>query len=345
MPSVVQLAEHSRVGSYEIVKIAGRGAMGEVYEATDRALGRKVALKVLSARHLKSEEFAARFEREGRALASLNHPNVLQIYDCGEVEGRPFLAMEFLSGQDVGAIIKRAGPLRPGDAAEIVRQAAVGLSQTEEVGVVHRDVKPSNLVVTRKGRVIVTDFGLSKCDSDRKAITKAGLFVGTPDYLAPEQAMGRSVTVAADIYALGCSLFHMCTGHPPFRDANDDDPYTAVVRRHLKAPRPKLSQDVPEIDPELAQLCRRMMSRRVEVRPKYPELITELEGIVERCKGQCPPRVAELDRAPVRKARDYELECAESTAPMMDRRMLYVGIAIGMLTTSLVVALVKALSM
>lgn len=343
----VQLAEHTRIGSYEILGIAGRGAMGEVYEATDRSLGRKVALKVLSERHLKSEEFSARFAREGRALASLNHPNVLQVYDCGEVQGRPFLAMEFLHGDDVGALIKRVGPLRPEDAAEVVRQAAIGLSQTEEVGVVHRDVKPSNLVVTKKGRVIVTDFGLSKCANDTHAITKAGLFVGTPDYLAPEQALGHGVTVSADIYALGCTLFHMCVGHPPFRDAGTDDPYTLVVRRHLKAPRPKLSEEVPGVDDELSRLCRRMMSRRVEVRPSYEELVSRLDSIVKRCDGQCPPRVAEAHKLPRRAAgRDsavWDASVSTSLSRKEDKSMLYLGVGIGAVLTALLVVMIKML--
>lgn len=345
MLSNVHLAEHTRVGSYEILGIAGRGAMGEVYEATDRALGRKVALKVLSERHLKSEEFSARFAREGRALASLNHPNVLQVYDCGEIQGRPFLAMEFLNGDDVGALIKRVGPLRPEDAAEVLRQAAIGLSQTEEVGVVHRDVKPSNLVVNQKGRVIVTDFGLSKSANDTHAITKAGLFVGTPDYLAPEQALGHEVTISADIYALGCTLFHMCVGHPPFRNTGTDDPYTLVVRRHLKSPRPKLSNEVPGVDDELSRLCRRMMSRRVEVRPEYKELISRLDSIVKRCNGQCPPRVAEPHKLPRRaQGRDsttWDASVSSSLSRKQDRGLLYLGVGIGALLTALLVALIK----
>lgn len=340
---MVQLAERSQVGSYEIIRIAGRGAMGEVYEAKDNSLGRKVALKVLSERHLKSEEFSARFDREGRALACLNHPNVLQVYDCGKVQGRPFLAMEFLSGQDVGATLKALGPIRPEDAAEIVRQASIGLSQTEEAGVVHRDVKPSNLVVNHKGRVIVTDFGLSKTRDDGRAITKAGLFVGTPDYLAPEQALGRPVDAMADIYALGCTLFHMCAGRPPFRDAGADDPYTVVVRRHLKSKRPRLADEVPGIDEELSVLCRRMMSRRLEIRPGYKEIVARLDAIVRRCGGQCPPRPAQTHKLPRHISIAHDQECETSFVEQQDRRLLYVGIGIGALVTALTIALWKVL--
>jgi len=135
--------------------------MGEVYEGLDEQLGRRVAIKILGRKHRESEEFKTRFLREGRALAAMNHPNVVQIYFIGEHEGRPFLAMEFLDGEDIGVLVKRNGPLRPGDAAEVIRQAAIGLAETQRVGVVHRDVKPSNLVVTSAGIVKVTDFGLA----------------------------------------------------------------------------------------------------------------------------------------------------------------------------------------
>lgn len=340
----MQLETPSRVGSYEILRLAGRGAMGEVYEACDLALDRKVALKVLSTRHLDSDEFLARFEREGRALAALNHPNVLQIYECGQIHGRPYLAMEYLEGEDIGAKLKRDGPLLPQDAAEVIRQAAIGLAETVEAGVVHRDVKPSNILVNQRGRVIVTDFGLSKTQKDLKAITKAGLFVGTPDYLAPEQALGRSVNEAADIYALGCSLFHMCTGRPPFREAGADDPYTQVVRRHLKAKRPRLREEIPDIDEELSLLCRKMMSRRIEVRPSYPELISALGVYVQREQGMCPPRPARPNhQLPIPNV-GHESPSSFQSPILHDRYRLLVGIGIGVIGAVTLMVLIRWLS-
>ena len=275
--------------------------MGEVYEGLDEQLGRRVAIKILGRKHRESEEFKTRFLREGRALAAMNHPNVVQIYFIGEHEGRPFLAMEFLDGEDIGVLVKRNGPLRPGDAAEVIRQAAIGLAETQRVGVVHRDVKPSNLVVTSAGIVKVTDFGLAKALQEDLSITATGVFVGTPDYLAPEQAMGKEVDARADVYALGCSLFHMCSGHPPFRKGGQDDHYTAVVRRHLKAERPELKLEFAGFDEELSDLCRRMMSRRPDVRPTFDELKVVLGEISRRMGGQVPPRHAEVharDEAP-----------------------------------------------
>lgn len=278
------------IGHFKVTGLLGKGAMGEVYEGVDEGLGRRVAVKILGAKHRESTEFKTRFLREGRALASMNHPNIVQIYAIGEHERRPYLAMEFLDGEDLGQALKKKGPIHPGDAAEAIRQSAIGLREAQRAGVVHRDVKPSNLVVTSEGKVKVTDFGLAKALQEDLSITATGVFVGTPDYLAPEQAMGEEVDARADVYALGCSLFHMCSGHPPFRKGGQDDHYTAVVRRHLKSERPQLKLEIQGFDEDLSDLCRRMMSRRPDVRPVFDELIEKLEVISGRLGGQVPPR-------------------------------------------------------
>lgn len=285
----------TQIGPYKVKGLVGKGAMGEVYEGVDAGLNRRVAIKILGKKHRESEEFKTRFLREGKALAQMNHPNVVAVYFIGEHEDRPFLAMEFLDGEDIGAMLKRRGALHPGDAAEVIRQAAIGLAETQRVGVVHRDVKPSNLVVTSTGIVKVTDFGLAKALQEDLSITATGVFVGTPDYLAPEQAMGKEVDARADVYALGCSLFHMCSGHPPFRKGGQDDHYTAVVRRHLRAERPELKYEIKGFDEQLSDLCRRMMSRRPDVRPTFDELKTNLTEVSKRLGGQVPPRHADVE--------------------------------------------------
>lgn len=283
------------IGHFKVIGVLGKGAMGEVYEGVDEGLGRRVAVKILGAKHRESNEFKTRFLREGRALASMNHPNIVQIYAIGEHERRPYLAMEYLDGEDLGQALKKKGPIHPGDAAESIRQSAIGLREAQRAGVVHRDVKPSNLVVTSEGKVKVTDFGLAKALQEDLSITATGVFVGTPDYLAPEQAMGEEVDARADVYALGCSLFHMCSGHPPFRKGGQDDHYTAVVRRHLKSERPQLKLEIQGFDEELSDLCRRMMSRRPDVRPVFDELTDCLEGISGRLGGQVPPRHQDVE--------------------------------------------------
>lgn len=338
----------TKIGQFEVVGLLGKGAMGEVYEGVDSVLNRRVALKVLGRKHQENSEFKTRFLREGRSLASMNHANVVQIYFIGEHDGRPFLAMEYLDGEDIGAALKKRGALEPGDAAEVIRQAAIGLAETQRAGVVHRDVKPSNLVVTTSGSVKVTDFGLAKALQEDLSITATGVFVGTPDYLAPEQAMGEDVDAAADIYALGCSMFHMCSGNPPFRKGGADDHYTAVVRRHLKAERPQLKQEIVGFDEELSDLCRRMMSRRPDVRPSFDELADQLLTISRRMDGQVPPRHKEVQfksdletRATPAEAPPDEAYEAPSSGLGRNAVMLAVGlgVAVGVAVTLAALAL------
>jgi serine/threonine-protein kinase len=338
----------AKIGQFDVVGLLGKGAMGEVYEGVDAVLNRRVALKVLGRKHQENSEFKTRFLREDRSLAAMNHANVVQIYFIGEHEGRPFLAMEYLDGEDIGAALKRAGPIQAGDAAEVIRQAAIGLAETQRAGVVHRDVKPSNLVVTRSGGVKVTDFGLAKALQEDLSITATGVFVGTPDYLAPEQAMGEDVDAAADVYALGCSLFHMCSGHPPFRKGGADDHYTAVVRRHLKAERPQLKQELVGFDEELSDLCRRMMSRRPDVRPVFDELAAQLGDVSRRLGGQVPPRhhavqlASELAAQPAADAPPVEASYEEPEGLGRKAVALAValGIAVGVAVTLAALALI-----
>ncbi len=172
-------------------------------------------------------------------------------------------------------------------------------------------MKPSNLVVTTQGAVKVTDFGLAKALQEDLSITATGVFVGTPDYLAPEQAMGEEVDARADVYALGCSLFHMCSGHPPFRKGGQDDHYTAVVRRHLKAERPQLKLEVQGFDEELSDLCRRMMSRRPDIRPTFDELVEKLGVISQRLGGRVPPRHQDVELVKVTAPNDLDSPALE----------------------------------
>ena len=319
--------------------------MGEVYEGVDPGLGRRVAVKILGAKHRESNEFKTRFLREGRALASMNHPNIVQIYAIGEHERRPYLAMEFLDGEDIGQALKQKGPIHPGDAAEAIRQSAIGLREAQRAGVVHRDVKPSNLVITTEGKVKVTDFGLAKALQEDLSITATGVFVGTPDYLAPEQAMGEEVDARADVYALGCSLFHMCSGHPPFRKGGQDDHYTAVVRRHLKSERPQLKLEIQGFDERLSDLCRRMMSRRPDVRPVFDELVDKLEEISGRLGGRVPPRHqdVELIQSQTTDA-SPKIEGFDEAVPGRGKRTVVVAVVAGvMIGAGVSAALIMAL--
>src|SRR5262245_47000908 len=220
---MAELRPGTHVGSYRIEEQIGAGSMGEVYRAFDEALGRRAAIKILAEAHRASPELRERFLREARAVAAVEHPNVVHVFAVGEWDGRPYFAMEYLAGPDLGALLRTQGPLSDADTAAALHGAACGLREAAAAGVIHRDVKPSNLVVTGRGIVKVTDFGLAKATDIGPGLTQSGIVVGTPDYIAPEQARGDPLDQRADIYALGCTLFHLTSGNPPYRREEESE--------------------------------------------------------------------------------------------------------------------------
>src|SRR3954447_1060591 len=201
-----------RFGAYELGKLLGRGGMGVVYEAQHVHLGRTVALKLLSPELSESEDFQTRFLRESRIAASIEHPGIVTVYDAGEVDGVLFLAMRYVRGTDLAALLAERGPLPPGDAISILDQVGTALDAAHAAGLVHRDVKPANVMI-EGDRCYLTDFGLTKRQTgETTALTATGMFLGTVDYVAPEQIEGRSIDGRADVYALGCVLFECLTG-------------------------------------------------------------------------------------------------------------------------------------
>jgi len=192
------------VSNYRVERLLGSGAMGTVYLAHDVHLERPVALKLLAAELARDERFRERFLRESRTAARLEHPAIVPIYAAGEAEGTLFLAMRYVEGSDLRDIIKRQGPLDPDRVVAIVSQVAEGLDAAHEAGLVHRDVKPGNILVDPSGRAYLCDFGLAKHSSTVNSLTRDTAFVGTIDYIAPEQIQGGSVDGRADEYALGC---------------------------------------------------------------------------------------------------------------------------------------------
>jgi serine/threonine protein kinase len=228
----------THIGKYVVAHLLGRGSMGEVFLARDEGLGRDVAVKVLLETHRENPELRARFLREARAMALLSDPNVVAVYDIDEYEGRPYFVMEFLPGRDLGGLVKELGRLPPLEAAQVILCATQGLRAAAEKGVVHRDVKPANIIITADGAVKLTDFGLAKQISIDPELTAAGMVVGTPDYIAPEQARGDPMDKRADIYSLGCTLYHLLVGRAPFRVTDGPNTYMAIINRHLHDPRP-----------------------------------------------------------------------------------------------------------
>jgi len=278
----------TRIDRYRVDKVIGAGSMGDVFLAIDDDLHRQIALKILNERHRDNDELRARFVREGRAVAAISHPNVVQVFTTGNYDDRPYIAMEYLEGVDLGSDVSRNGAWTSLQAARAIIDAARGLEAAARAGLIHRDVKPSNLVLLLDGSVKVTDFGLAKPvdPGDEPALTALGVVVGTPDYIAPEQARGERIDERVDIYALGGTLYFLLVGMPPFRTGKKaDDKYLKVVARHLRQPAPDARAKNKTADPELAELARKLMAKKPVDRPGYAELIEQLGTMIDRMEA------------------------------------------------------------
>ena len=214
-------ASGTQIGRYRIESLLGSGGMAVVYLGHDDRLHRPVAIKRLADNLAANDDLRKRFLREGRLAAGLSHPNIVQVYDTGEDdEGRPYIVMEFVDGESLAATIQREGPLDPERVVGIGLDCCAGLGYAHAAGLVHRDVKPHNLLTDAHGRIKVADFGVAR-SLEGASITRTGSVLGTANYLAPEQARGEVVTTAADIYALGVTLHQLLTGHTPVAGGTD----------------------------------------------------------------------------------------------------------------------------
>ena len=246
------------VAGYEIGDLVGRGGMGDVYRALDTRLERPVALKLLGERLSDDESFRQRMLTESRLAAGLDHPNVVPIYEAGEADGRLFIAMRLVEGSDLKALLRRTGALAPERAVAIASQVADALDAAHAKGLVHRDVKPSNVLLDlQRGRehVYLADFGLTQSVSDTRPTD--GHLMGTVDYVAPEQIIGDNVDGRADVYALGCLLFEALTGTLPFSGASD----VAVVYAHLEQPPPRATERRPSLPAAVDDVLARAMAK------------------------------------------------------------------------------------
>jgi serine/threonine protein kinase len=235
------------LGDYEILSVAGIGGMGIVYKATQRSLGRGVALKVIREEISRTPEYRERFLREARLAASVDHPNVVSIYDVGDQDGQLFLAMQWIDGEDLKRVIQRCGRLAPERAVAITSQLAGALDAVHSVaGLIHRDVKPANVLlreVSGADHAYLTDFGVAKPSDGADHLTRTGWVVGTTGYLSPEQIRGNEPGPRSDLYALGCLFFEALTGTPPFAGENE----MAVRWAHANDPRPTASALLPAL--------------------------------------------------------------------------------------------------
>ena len=261
-------------GRYELEEQVGSGGMSKVFRAHDRLLERTVAIKILHEHYSKDEEYVERFRREARAVAQLAHPNVVTVIDRGEHEGRQYIVFEFIDGENLKQLVEREGALPPKQVVELGLQVASALASAHARGVVHRDVKPQNVILTDEGRPKVTDFGIAR-SSDVESVTLTGTVMGTSEYLAPEQARGELVDFRTDVYSLGVILFELSAGEVPFRGENP----VSVAMRHLHEPVPSVREQRPEIPARLDAAIRQAMAKDPEERfGSMEELIAELEA-------------------------------------------------------------------
>jgi hypothetical protein len=248
---------------HRIDAVAGRGGMGVVYVATHLALNRRVALKLITPDLAADEGFRERFKQESMTAASIDHPNVIPIYHAGEEDGKLYITMRYVEGTDLRQMITERGKIPPGDAARIISEVAAALDAAHARGLVHRDVKPANVLMGSSGQAYLTDFGLTKHAGSASGLTKTGMFVGTLDYIAPEQLQGGEVDARVDVYALGCVLYQTLTGNVPF--PRDTEP--AKIWAHMQEPPPSVAPH-PDVPDQFEEVIRRAMAKKPEDR--YP---------------------------------------------------------------------------
>src|SRR4051794_13136537 len=264
---------------YEVHRKLARGGMSDVYLARDRVLDRPIALKVLFPEYAKDATFVARFRREAQAAARLNHPNIVGVYDWGEETGTYFIAMEYIEGRTLSELVRADGPMHPRRAAEVAADTAAALGFAHRNGVIHRDVKPGNVMVETSGLVKVADFGIAQAvgGPEQTQLTRVGSVMGTATYFSPEQAQGRQVDPRSDIYSLGCVLFEILTARPPF---TGDTP-VAIAYKHVQEAPPHPSEIV-QVPPGLDAIVMKCLAKSPDGRySTSEELRTDLRRFLE----------------------------------------------------------------
>ncbi len=283
-------------GEYVVLDKLGEGGMGVVLKAQHRRMDRLVAIKVLSATAMKQAGSVERFQREVKMAAKLSHPNIVTAYDAGEHQGMHYLAMEYVEGKDLASIVKEHGPLGVREAVERISQAARGLQYAHDKGVIHRDIKPGNLLLDKAGTVKILDMGLARITGADTAVggperlTTTGQVMGTCDYMSPEQAMDSHHTdQRTDIYALGCTLYRLLTGHPPYRG----ETLMEILLAHRESPIPSLCGARPGVPAELDACFRRMMAKQPGDRQQsMTEVAEELDAVLAVLSGRAAVPIA-----------------------------------------------------
>lgn len=323
-------------GRYRLDDLLGRGGMGEVWRGWDQALGRQVAVKVLLGHGL-DHTAASRFAQEAQTTARLSHPNVVAVYDFGHDQGRLYLVMEFVDGPNLSEHLTTHGPLGPDEAARLGAQAAAGLAAAHRQDVVHRDIKPANLLLAPDGSVKVADFGIARlADQATAALTSVGTVLGTSAYLAPERALGHTAGPASDIYALGCVLHELLTGHPPF---SGDNP-AALLFQHVQTSPMPVAQLRPEVPAPLSDLVMQMLAKDPDQRPDAVQSARWLDNPLPRDSTVPMPVLLPHRSAPIAPP----LPGARRAKPSPRRPRRFAAVAVTAVTAVLAVVIAVSLA-
>jgi eukaryotic-like serine/threonine-protein kinase len=261
-------------GRYDLLELIGKGGMSSVWKAHDRLLDRQIAIKVLHPQYTEDEEYVERFRREARSVAQLSHPNIVTVIDRGQDAGRQFIVFEYVEGENLKQLLRRTGPMPVGDALVLTLQMARALSFAHGRGLIHRDVKPQNVLLNADGQAKMTDFGIAR-EVDVQGVTITGTVLGTSEYIAPEQARGQHVDAQTDVYSLGVVLYELLTGAVPY----EGETFVTVALKHVNEPTPNVLGQRPDVPIRVARAVERAMAKSPADRfESMHDFVDELEA-------------------------------------------------------------------
>ena len=311
-----QLAERigQKVGRYEIIDVLGRGGMGEIYKARDRALERDVALKFLPIDLAQDKTSRQRFLREARSLAKLDHPNIPGVYAIEKLDETYYIAFQYVEGRNLLRVLSQEKPVGVGRALRIIRQVAEALSATHAHGIVHRDIKPENIMVESDDSVKVLDFGLAKPMRGGTRITQTDMYLGTPEYCSPEQIRGEVLDDRSDLYSVGIVLFELLAGNPPFQNSETRQLYPSILNGKRPSIRKTRSSVPRNVDRLIQRLIAKDRDRRID---SAEQLIVQIDAILAR--------LGDDDSRGMRVATETETSSARIHSPSSSRRSTTTG--------------------
>jgi eukaryotic-like serine/threonine-protein kinase len=304
---------------YELEEVVGTGGMSTVYRAHDQLLERNVALKVLHPHYADDEEYVERFRREARSVAQLSHPHIVTVIDRGEDDGQQFIVFEYIDGENLKQLVERTGPLPTRRAIELAVEIADALAFAHEHGLIHRDVKPQNVLITPDGDAKVTDFGIARSLEVEHGMTQTGTVLGTSNYLSPEQASGKATTPSTDVYSLGVVVYELLTGDVPFPGEN----FVAIAMKHINDPPPDLLERRPDVPLRLAAAVDRALEKDPGRRfATMAEFAAELRRCLSELDAPDAERTLIVPSPVLRESRPHRARTTRSRAP------IYVALAL-----------------